>query len=490
MKHLHIICRYRSKSMVRMTVPLVAEDSLPKLYKVTIGEQPDPDADINYHVPWHSLVNLDRGTSKHVMLYTHVNPTDKGALMDACARADKIVCMSFTGRAELIDIGADPAKLWVIYPGSGDFHFRRRNIGVIGFEQPNGRKRTHILLDLAWSMPEREKQIIQFVLIGSGWQSLAEQLNNAGIAAIYKEMIDDTELNELYGQLDALLVTAYAEGGPLPFLEAWASGVKVFAPRVGFAGDFLEADSRYKSPEDLVRILHNWLRYPLENALLANALDWTQYAVETALVLGMASGESVEIQNGCDRYSQLLPIIVSSQARNLVEIGTWSGARAIQMIQAAAGQHPIEQVSYIGFDLFDLQTGNDYRTEGSKAGWPMNTVWRRLKATGANVDLRTGYTRETLNAKDDSLRRTDLFFIDGGHSTETIMHDWSVVSVLMKEKAIAIFDDYYYGDHPAGLGCNEIIDNLAKCWKVEKLPIRTKTDTLDIGMVQVTHAEL
>lgn len=76
MVSLHIVCRYKSISMLRMTQPLMQSEAMAKLFTVTCSEEPDPAADINYHVPWHTLVGLEKGKSKHVMLYTHCNPPD------------------------------------------------------------------------------------------------------------------------------------------------------------------------------------------------------------------------------------------------------------------------------------------------------------------------------------------------------------------------------------------------------------------------------
>lgn len=484
MYHLHIICRYRSASMKRMTEPLYAEDSLPKLYTVTVSDQVDPEADINYHVPWHSMVNLEPGTSKHIIAYTHCNPSDRGALADACKRADRIVCMTFTGRRELIELGVDPQKLYVIYSGSNNFGFRRRNIGIIGFEQPNGRKRMHLLLDLAWQMSDQDRAAIYWVLVGQGMEELTTMLQNTGMEAIYKDNANDEDLNIIYGRLDALLVTAYAEGGPLPFMEAWKSGIPVFSPPVGFAGDFLDKVHTYTTTESLIKKLHNWMQPGIQNSMLAAALDWSQYAVEHALLIGRLTGTSVEISPGGDRYAQLLDIIDEIKPQSILEIGVWSGARAVQMIQEAAKFRPIESIDYVGFDLFEQQTGEYNRLEGSKDAWPKSVVERRLKATGAKFELVQGNTRDTLAGF--GWRHYDFMFIDGGHSEETIKSDWNNVCTL---QAVFVFDDYYFGPHPAGMGCNAIIDNLSNQWIVEHLPVRTKTEGLEIGMVKV-YADL
>jgi hypothetical protein len=114
MKRLHIVEPYHSKAMQAMAQPLI--DALPAIYEVTTGGTPDPSADLNYHIPWHTLTGLEKGNGKHAMLYTHCNPGAQADLTDACERADLIICMSFAGRLELIGLGVDRAKLWVIYP--------------------------------------------------------------------------------------------------------------------------------------------------------------------------------------------------------------------------------------------------------------------------------------------------------------------------------------------------------------------------------------
>lgn len=491
MMHLHIVCRYKSVSMERMVAPLLAQGALSKHYKLTISGEPEANADINYHIPWHTLVGLDEKTSKHAILYTHVNPTDKNALIDACSRADKIVCMSFTGRQELIDLGVDAKKLWVAYPGTNEFPFRRRNIGVIGFEQPNGRKRTHLLMDLAWAMPTKYKNMLHFVLVGSGWSELADQLNNAGVLATYKEEISHEDLVEIYGLLDALLVTAYAEGGPLPFLEAYASGVPVFAPPIGFAGDFLETLYTYKSPDELMRKIGEWLRPTMRNAYLASTLNHTQYVAETALALSQISGASVEVVEGYDRYAQLLAIVDAIKPLKIVEIGTWNGTRAVEMLQMAARHARMDEIEYIGYDLFDLQTDKDLVDEHSKQGWPWMVVKKRVDATGAKNALISGNTRDTLYKGFGRLQNADLYFIDGGHSEKTIQHDWDQIAPNMGAHSVAVFDDYYHGDHPVGMGCNALVDKLPRdMWRVNHLPVITDANGLMIGMVEVCRANV
>jgi len=181
-----------------------------------------------------------------------------------------------------------------------------------------------------------------------------------------------------------------------------------------------------------------------------------------------------------------LDIIDEIKPSEIVEIGTWNGNRALQMIQQAAKYHSISEIYYEGFDLFETQTGEQFRSELSKRGWNVKVVEKRLQATGAEIELVQGDTKETL--AENIVERAGLYFVDGGHSEKTIQNDFEEVRPLLIN-SVAVFDDYYHEGKPEGMGCNKVIDSLTDQYKVTHLPIRTKTeDGRVIGMVRVEHA--
>jgi len=223
---------------------------------------------------------------------------------------------------------------------------------------------------------------------------------------------------------------------------------------------------------------------------LSSAWSWADYVAEYAMLIGRLTGESVDLypERGNSRYVQLLDIIDREKPKSICEIGTWNGNRAIQMIQAAAKHRPINKISYQGFDLFETQTGEQFRRELSKAGQPLEVVRRRIEATGAEIDLVTGDTQDTI----EDLRTADFYFVDGGHSEETIDNDGNAVIDCMYDKSVAVFDDYYHAGKPEGVGCNKFIDALDPVeFAVTHLPARTHaSDGREIGMVMVKHADL
>lgn len=162
------------------------------------------------------------------------------------------------------------------------------------------------------------------------------------------------------------------------------------------------------------------------------------------------------------RYVNLFRTIYEDRCRSIVEIGTWNGVHAEQMIRVAAAHTAVEGIRYVGFDLFEGLTDEQLRLEYSKRPPTYDEVYRRLKATGAEVTLHAGNTRETLPRAAEELRGADLVFIDGGHSIETITADWEAVRRGMGPHTTVLFDDYYPEPRAElrGLGCQTIIDAL------------------------------
>ena len=159
------------------------------------------------------------------------------------------------------------------------------------------------------------------------------------------------------------------------------------------------------------------------------------------------------------RYAQLIDACFKAHPAAILEIGTWNGDRALQLLQAAPNAH------YYGFDLFEEATAQtDAEELNVKAHNAVAAVQKKL--AGYQAHLFMGNTRSTLSGFNVPV---DFVWMDGGHSVETIASDFANVRRVALPGAQIYLDDYYTGPiDVAKFGCNRLLDDL----KHEILPAR------------------
>ncbi len=192
------------------------------------------------------------------------------------------------------------------------------------------------------------------------------------------------------------------------------------------------------------------------------------------------------------RYEQIFHAIKNNRCRRIMEVGTWNGERAVQMIETAKRHWKAAQVSYYGFDIFELMNDEIFAKEVSKRPPSMQEVKTKLENTGAKIFLFKGFTEEVMPKVMPALPKMDLVFIDGGHSIETITNDWKWTQPVMDEKTVVIFDDYWSGEwgKRKDAGCQTLIDNLDKTkFRAEILPIQDSFKK-EWGVLKINFAKV
>lgn len=162
-----------------------------------------------------------------------------------------------------------------------------------------------------------------------------------------------------------------------------------------------------------------------------------------------------------DRYFEPYKVVFDHyKPKTICEIGTHNGRSAVQFCKAALKHN--RDVTYTGYDLFDLATDETHKEEHNGKG-----TGNMERATGYLTDIRDvhptfkftlnkGFTQDTLTSA-----AYDFVYVDGGHSYESVMFDYNKV----KESKVIFFDDYQIK------GVREAIDEIAKTTDVRELKV-------------------
>jgi|SaaInl6LU_22_DNA_1037377.scaffolds.fasta_scaffold34518_2 hypothetical protein len=138
-------------------------------------------------------------------------------------------------------------------------------------------------------------------------------------------------------------------------------------------------------------------------------------------------------------FEVMKEIIGDTECNFIGEIGTHKGGTAQQFINLFAPRS--KNLTYYGYDVFDADNPDKQlhkRERNGKAPASFNvatSTLNKLKKIHTNLDykLHKGFTTDTL-VKPVVF---DFVYIDGGHSYETVKHDYSMV----KDSKIIVFDD-------------------------------------------------
>ena len=150
------------------------------------------------------------------------------------------------------------------------------------------------------------------------------------------------------------------------------------------------------------------------------------------------------------RYCNLLEQIDLCKPKTIMEIGTWNGHHALEMIERAERYN--DNVLYTGFDLFEDFDASIIEHCPKKPAF-LNSV--KIYLRNKKAALIKGNTKATIK---EFHKKQDFIFIDGGHSLATIKSDWENIQRLMHKDTVVIFDDFYVGNYE--LGCNRLVTNL------------------------------
>lgn len=207
------------------------------------------------------------------------------------------------------------------------------------------------------------------------------------------------------------------------------------------------------------------------------------------------------------RYSNLLrkmdEFIKRSYTLVYLEVGTFNGVRAVNLLDYFLSTDANRQARYIGFDLFEDMTVEMSKAEFSKSTLPLSvsaiqktfndTLKRKYGDRFAGARLFKGNTKQTIKEWKEDLAQfvePNFIFIDGGHSLETVESDFRNLEQFATDLNVFLMDDYYV--NRMDVGCHPMVDKINAEGKLVALPLQPVDyiphNKLDIQVVTVYPA--
>ncbi len=187
--------------------------------EVVILDSPTDTADLTYFLPESSFKKLSNSISVTHLAHLEDDRGAKAHFEMAAKSSDACITGSRKYEEILRQLGVLEVKQ-IHYGVDLEVFSPRVKIGVVGRTYDTGRKGEDLLSSLM------DIEALELKFTGSNWP----------LPGVY---YSPGELAGFYRDIDYLLIPSKIEGGPVPMLEALASGCKVIAPTdIGFVEDF------------------------------------------------------------------------------------------------------------------------------------------------------------------------------------------------------------------------------------------------------------
>lgn len=249
MTHVHIVTEPERLSWILRPLSEALADALPD---ASIGEAPDPSADVNFYNNYGVYKPAPTIT---MALFTHYPERPPHIRLFKKAKKELDWCFSMCSITSQ-HLPADKTSILPTYPVNQDFYKDEDlMLGVVGRETGTGRKRL-------------------------SWIEALEALPNVSVK--HPNNIPAEAMPEYYDSIDYLVVTSRLEGGPMPVIEALARKKPVIAPDVGYCWDYPVI--RYTTKKELLQIARDLTiprdAWDLSAQILLNTYDYLTGATD------------------------------------------------------------------------------------------------------------------------------------------------------------------------------------------------------------------
>ena len=245
-------------------------------YDASVSEKYDRSADINHYFDPNNASTVNDHTT---FMITHVDTARKvQAIKDQTEKGGIGICMSLETRNRLIANGVQANKVCYINPAQdGQIRPKKVSLGFTHRVYRDYRKRESMLIDVCKQV---SPEVFRFVIMGSGWEDIINQMNGLGFEVEYYPEFDKEKYNELMVNLDYYCYFGFDEGS-MGYLDAVAAGIGTIVTPQGYHLD-TECPITYpvSTIDEIVDALHDIENKKKKNLRFIETWTWRNYALK------------------------------------------------------------------------------------------------------------------------------------------------------------------------------------------------------------------
>ncbi len=266
-----IVCYEDTSGWILGKFALRLRDELTVLgHQVDIAKKPDSSADINHHIIYYDYDGRVNGLD--TVMITHIDNVEKlNKIKYQLNNAPLGICMSQATVNQLQFSGVPRSRLAYINPAHDSvIKPRKLSVGILSKTHADGRKKENELLELAAKISGHD---FKFVIMGTGWSAVVNQLTLMGFEVEYYDVFDYVKYTSIVPHLDYFLYYSFDEGS-MAFLDALSAGVKTIVSPQGY---HLDAENGIVYPVREICDIVNSLKAESvqRNKLVSAVADWT-----------------------------------------------------------------------------------------------------------------------------------------------------------------------------------------------------------------------
>lgn len=237
-------------------------DELEKIkdVEVTIGNVPEPEADVNHHI---NYLPYRHSSTINTLMITHIWEGYKlDALKEGMQTADMGICMSNATEFQMKKEGISEKKLATVLPAHDATPRRFQVVAILTNVYPDKCKREEMFTELVKTLDNKQWA---FRIMGSGWHDILVPLVAQGLQVDYFEKFDAEIHQKILESSDYCLYFGKDEGS-MAILDAANAGLKTISTPQGFHLD-IGLDYYFDSQEELNEIFRK--------LSINSVADWT-----------------------------------------------------------------------------------------------------------------------------------------------------------------------------------------------------------------------